>query len=58
MKNNVWFVEVKINDEYIPYRAEVSRDGARSLQQYLKQTKAIGVPSRIRRYNQDNNSRG
>lgn len=56
--NNVWFIECKINNQYVPYRAETSRDGARALQRYLKETRAIGVPSRIRVYRQDINSRG
>jgi hypothetical protein len=56
--NKVWFIECKIGNQYIPYQAETSRDGARSLQRYLKETKVIGVPSRIRAYKQDTNSRG
>lgn len=54
----VWFIECKINTGWTPIRAEVSRDKARSLQRYMKESKEIGVPSRIRRYEANNKTRG
>lgn len=51
--NSIWMLEVKVNNQYTPYQAELTRDNARSLQRYLKATKSISVPSRIRRYSQD-----
>lgn len=56
--NSIWMLEVKVNNQYTPYQAELTRDNARSLQRYLKATKSISVPSRIRRYSQDVSSRG
>ena len=56
--NSIWFIETKIAGQYVPHTAERSRDNARALQRYLKDTRQIGVPSRIRRYTADSNSRG
>jgi hypothetical protein len=56
--NSIWFIETRLGNQYIPYQAERSRDDARALQRYLKETRQIGVPSRIRRYTADSNSRG
>lgn len=56
--NYFWGVEALINQSYTLLQGDPTRDGARALQRYLKATKSIAVPSRIRRYSQDSNSRG
>ena len=54
----VWMVEYKANNEYFPFGSAISRDSARELQQTLKATGQLVLPSRIRKYVADNTTRG
>ena len=55
----VWMVECNsAQGGWTPICAEVSRDKARALQREMKKEKVISVPSRLRRYEANNTTRG
>jgi len=56
--NYFWAVEALIQGSYTLLQGDPTRDGARALQRYLKASKSLAVPSRIRKYSQVINSRG
>jgi len=56
--NYFWGIESFINGSYTLLQGDPTRDGARALQRYLKASKSLAVPSRIRKYAQVTKSRG
>ena len=56
--NNIWVIEAKLEDEYVPVYHANSRDDARNKQKAYKLLGKLQTPSRIRSYLRDESSRG
>jgi hypothetical protein len=58
--NKMWVIESKpfSKGSYSPVAMELSRDGARALQRYMKATGKLKTRSRIRAYEMNPNTRG